>query len=68
KPHWALHYTETFLELKKILIGKPVLKGPHFNETPFIITMDRCQEGFGAVLGQKHTLMLPSRGMVTAIH
>ncbi|KAG2058525.1 hypothetical protein BDR06DRAFT_875923, partial [Suillus hirtellus] len=68
KPHWGPRHTEMFLELKKILVGEPILKGPCFDGTPFIVTTDGCQEGFGAILAQKHTSMLPSGKVVTATH
>ncbi|KIK35567.1 hypothetical protein CY34DRAFT_28260, partial [Suillus luteus UH-Slu-Lm8-n1] len=60
--------TEAFMELKKILVAEPVLKGPRFDGTPFIVTTDGCQDGFGAVLAQKNTSTLPSGKVVTATH
>ncbi|KAG2742838.1 hypothetical protein P692DRAFT_20694343, partial [Suillus brevipes Sb2] len=52
--------TEAFMDLKKILVAEPVLKGPRFDGTPFIVTTDGCQDGFGAILAQKNTSTLAS--------
>lgn len=68
KPHWGPRHTETFMELKTILVSEPVLKGPRFDGTPFVVTTDGCQEGFGVVLTQKHTSTLPSGRVITAAH
>ncbi|KAG2052987.1 hypothetical protein BDR06DRAFT_836672, partial [Suillus hirtellus] len=68
KPHWGPWHMETFMELKKILVSELVLKGPRFDGTSFVVTTDGCQEGFGAVLTQKHTTTLPSGRVITAAH
>ncbi|KAG2743021.1 hypothetical protein P692DRAFT_20686799, partial [Suillus brevipes Sb2] len=68
KPHWGPRHTEAFIELEKILVAEPVLKGPRFDGTPFIVTTDGCQDGFGAVLAQKNMSTLPSGKVVTAMH
>ncbi|KAG1851164.1 hypothetical protein F4604DRAFT_1510173, partial [Suillus subluteus] len=60
--------TEAFMALKQILVSEPVLKGPHFDGTPFIVTTDGCKDGYGMVLTQKHTYVLPSGKTITALH
>ncbi|KZT63757.1 hypothetical protein DAEQUDRAFT_673492 [Daedalea quercina L-15889] len=50
--HWGRKHTEAFIKLKKALTSEPVLQRPLWDGTPFIITMDGCQDGFGAVLLQ----------------
>ncbi|KIK35305.1 hypothetical protein CY34DRAFT_41694, partial [Suillus luteus UH-Slu-Lm8-n1] len=68
KSRWGPRHTESFMNLKRILVEEPVLKSPRFDGIPFIITTDGCQEGFGAILSKKHTTMLPSGNVVTATH
>jgi hypothetical protein len=57
-----------FLELKRLLISEPVLQGPKFNGSPFIITTDRCKEGFAGVLLQEFETILPSGKTVCRRH
>jgi RNase H-like domain found in reverse transcriptase len=47
---WTMAHQNAFLGLKIALILDPVLKVPRFDSTPFIVTSDGCQEGFGAML------------------
>ncbi|KIO00096.1 hypothetical protein M404DRAFT_153626, partial [Pisolithus tinctorius Marx 270] len=51
---WEQKHTEAFLRLKVMLTSQPTLHAPRrYDGTPFIVTTDGCQEGFGAVLTQK---------------
>jgi hypothetical protein len=50
---WTHTHESAFLSLKKVLTSKPVLKAPRFDGTPFIITSDRCKEGFSGMLTQR---------------
>lgn len=68
QPHWGPRHIEAFMDLKKVLVSEPVLKGPRFNGTPFVVTTDGSQDSFGAILAQKHTSTLPSGKVVTSMH
>jgi hypothetical protein len=50
---WTNTHKNAFLGLKIALTSNPVLKAPLFDGTPFIVTSDGCQEGFGAMLAQR---------------
>jgi hypothetical protein len=50
---WSPTHEKAFLGLKQVLTSQPVLKAPHFDGTPFIVTSDGCKDGFGVVLAQK---------------
>jgi len=50
---WDQKHTEAFLNLKVALMSQPALHAPRYDGTPFIVTTDGCQEGFGAVLTQR---------------
>ena len=43
KELWGRVHDQAFLRLKVGLISKPVLKGPKYNGTPFIVTTDGCR-------------------------
>ncbi|KIO03590.1 hypothetical protein M404DRAFT_145372 [Pisolithus tinctorius Marx 270] len=51
---WEQKHTKVFLDLKLILYSYLDFSynAPQHNRTPFVVTMDGCQEGFGAVLTQ----------------
>jgi len=57
---WEQKHTEAFLNLKIALTRQPALHAPRYDGTPFIVTTDRCQEGFGAVLTQKIKTQTPN--------
>ena len=57
---WEQKHTEAFLNLKIALTCQPALHAPRYDGTPFIVTMDGCQEGFGAVLMQKIKTQTPN--------
>jgi len=46
---WGPTQKAAFLSLKKALTLEPMLKVPHFDGTPFIITSDGCQDAFSAL-------------------
>lgn len=50
--HWDKEASEAFEDIKKALITAPVLRHPDFNQ-PFIIDVDACIVGLGAILMQK---------------
>jgi RNase H-like domain found in reverse transcriptase len=49
---WTPEHEKAFLLLKVALTNKPVLKGPKFNGTPFVVTTDGCKYGFAGMLSQ----------------
>ena len=49
---WGPTQEMAFLGLKKALTSEHMLKAPCFDGTPFIITSDGCQDGFGRMLTQ----------------
>ena len=65
---WLPQHQEAFLNLKHILTSDPVLKGPRFDGTPFIVTSDGCKEGFGAVLCQRFLETRPGGKTVSKLH
>jgi len=50
------------------MTSEPVLRGPRWDGTPFIITTDGCQDAFRAVLSQKFNHVLPSGKVVQCLH
>jgi hypothetical protein len=50
------------------MTSEPVLRGPRWDGTPFILTTDGCQDAFGAVLTQKFNHVLPNGKVVQHLH
>ena len=65
---WTLEHTKAFLRLKSALINEPVLKGPRFDGSSFIVTSDGSGQGFGGLLAQKFSTKLPNGKVVTRVH
>ncbi|TFK60715.1 hypothetical protein BDN72DRAFT_828715, partial [Pluteus cervinus] len=65
---WKEKHTETFLLLKAKLTTEPVLKGPRWDGSPFILTTDGCKDAFGAMLTQRSETVLPNGSTVKRIH
>jgi hypothetical protein len=65
---WTPSCKGAFLKLKEVLTSEPVLKAPHFDGTPFIVTSDGCQEGFGAMLAQHFTKTRPGGKVINKLH
>ena len=65
--HWTPEHTKAFIDLKVALTEQPVLHAPRYDGTPFIITTDGCQEGFGACLTQKVQVQTTGRKWVKKI-
>jgi hypothetical protein len=57
---WSREHDHAFLRLKVALTSEPVLKGPKYDGTPFIITTDGCKYGFAGMLTQRFTTVLPN--------
>jgi transposase InsO family protein len=51
-----------------LLTTEPVLRGPKFDGSPFIVTTDGCKEGFAGVLSQEFETILPSGRTVCKRH
>jgi transposase InsO family protein len=49
---WEEEHTKAFIDLKAALTSEPILRGPRWDGTPFIVTTDGCKEGFAGVLAQ----------------
>ena len=65
---WTKEHTHAFLKLKIALTSEPILKGPKFDGTPFVITTDGCKYGFAGMLTQRHTTVLPNGKEVSRLH
>jgi RNase H-like domain found in reverse transcriptase len=50
---WEDKHTKAFLDLKIAVTSNLILWGPKWDGMPFIITTDRCKEGFAGVLAQQ---------------
>ena len=65
---WNSSHTKAFMNLKAEMTSEPVLCGPKWNRTPFIITTDGSQDVFRAVLTQNFEYELPSGRVVQRHH
>lgn len=65
---WTSIHNKAFLQLKIALTSEPVLKGPKYDGTPFVVTTDGCKFGFAGMLSQRHTSVLPNGKEVTSMH
>ena len=68
KDKWTRAHTQAFLDLKAEMTSEPVLRGPKWDGSPFIITTDGCQDAFGAVLTQRFEYTLPSGKVIRRLH
>ncbi|CAF4360607.1 unnamed protein product [Rotaria sp. Silwood2] len=51
--NWTPECTTAFETLKSKLVNAPIMNTPNFNE-PFILELDACEYGLGAVLAQEY--------------
>lgn len=65
---WGKEHDKAFLWLEIALTCEPVLKGPKYDGTPFIITTDGCKYGFTGMCSQKYTSILSNGTEKTTIH
>ena len=65
---WTSEHAESFFALKKILTSEPVLRGPRWDGTHFIVMSDGCQDAFGAVLVQKFKTVMLDGCKLTKLH
>ena len=68
KDIWTNEHTKAFLDLKVEMTSEPVLRGPKWDGSPFIITTDGSQDAFGAVLTQRFEYALPSGKTIRRLH
>ena len=68
KDKWTSSHTKAFIGLKAEMTSEPVLRGPKWDGTPFIITTDGSQDAFGAVLTQRFEYALPSGKVIQRLH
>ena len=68
KDRWTDNHMKAFINLKVEMTSEPVLHGPKWDGTPFIITIDGSQDTFGAVSTQKFEYTLPSRKVICCQH
>jgi transposase InsO family protein len=68
KDRWTNVHTKAFINLKAEMTAEPVLRGPKWDGTPFIITTDGSQDAFGAVLTQRFEYALPSGKVIRRLH
>ena len=65
---WKKEHEHAFLRLKVALISEPVLRGPKYDGTPFVVTTDGCKYGFAGMLTQRFTTVLPNGTEKTTLH
>jgi hypothetical protein len=65
---WNAEHDKAFAHLKAVITTEPVLKGPKWDGTPFVVTTDGCKEGFTGVLAQHFKTTLPSGRTVEKLH
>jgi hypothetical protein len=51
--HWTSVHDKAFVVLKIALTSAPVVKGPKYDGSHFIVTTDGCKDGFAGVLAQR---------------
>ena len=68
KPMWNREHAMAFIHLKAAITTEPVLKGPKWDGSPFVVTMDRCKDKFAGVLTQRFKTTLPNGQMVNKLH
>jgi len=68
KDIWTDEHTRAFLNLKAEMTSEPVLRGPKWDGSPFIITTDGSKDAFGAVLTQRFNYTLPNGKVVQKLH
>ena len=65
---WTEAHTRAFLDLKIAITSEPILRGPKWDGTPFIVTTGGCKEGFAGVLAQRSAHTKPDGTVVQKRH
>jgi len=68
EPTWNEAHDKAFIHLKAVITTEPVLKGPKWDGSPFVVTTDGCKDGFAGVLAQRFKTTLPSGRTVNKLH
>ena len=66
--HWTPAHDKAFVVLKIALTSAPVVKGPKYDGTHFIVTTDGCKDGFAGILSQRFEWMDAKGNSHTKIH
>jgi hypothetical protein len=65
---WTAAHDEAFVVLKIALTSAPVIKGPKYDGSHFIVTTDGCKDGFAGVLSQRFKWVDKRGNSHTRIH
>jgi hypothetical protein len=68
EPTWNKVHDKVFIHLKAAITTEPVLKGPKWDGSPFVVTTDGCKDGFAGVLAQRFKTTLLSGHTVNKLH
>jgi RNase H-like domain found in reverse transcriptase len=63
---WTETHTKAFLDLKIVITSEPILWGPRWDGTPFVVMTDGCKDGFAGVLAQRFPYMKPNGTVSTS--
>jgi hypothetical protein len=65
---WTEEHMRAFLDLKIAITSEPILRGPKWDSTPFIVTTNGCKEGFAGMLAQRLAHTKPDGTVVQKRH
>jgi hypothetical protein len=65
---WTQEHTKVFLDLKTAITSRPVLQAPRYDGSHFVVTSDRCIEGFAAVLAQRIRMQTTTGKWIEHLH
>jgi len=65
---WTAAHDKAFVTLKVALTSAPVVKGPKYDGSAFIVTTDGCKDGFAGILSQRFSWEDKRGAVHTRIH
>jgi RNase H-like domain found in reverse transcriptase/Reverse transcriptase (RNA-dependent DNA polymerase) len=65
---WTEMHTKAFLDLKIAITSEPILQGPRWDGTPFVVMTDGCKDGFAGVLAQRFPRTKPDGTVMHKLH
>jgi transposase InsO family protein len=65
---WKEEHTNAFLNLKIAITSEPILRGPRWDGTPFVVTTDGSKDGFAGVLAQRFPHTRPDGTIKHKLH
>jgi transposase InsO family protein len=65
---WTEAHMKAFLDLKIAITSEPILRGPRWDGTPFIVTTDGSKDGFAGVLAQRFPHTKPDGTIKHKLH